>query len=118
MDEAFDKYWDHARLQREEKIMSMQGSGQIRSGDRCDPAPSPQSINFLNPGTVAHVVGELESNLTNLHQQRESLEARHAEETAQFEAAHGDTRHRIEIIEAGLQRYREATQGTPGTTLR
>lgn len=86
--------------------------------------PEPRSINFSNPGTIAHVVDELEANLRDLHMQRDNLENRHAEECAQFDAAHGDTMARIGIIDAGLARYWESQQvkkadaSEPGPTSR
>lgn len=93
--------------------MSMQ-----RPATACESPEVRLSIDFTNPGTVDHVVAELEQNLKTLHSQRQNLEDLYHEERAQFEATHGDMVHRINIIEAGLQRYTEAMQGTSDPKIR
>jgi hypothetical protein len=68
------------------------------------------SIDFANPGTVDHVVTELQENLNRLYEMSANLTARFEADQAGYQAANGDTMARISIIEAGLERYHNSVQ--------
>jgi phage shock protein A len=68
---------------------------------------SPRSIDFHNPGTAGHVAGEIQQNYEELLRHRAEVEARYAEETAQFNAVVSDLSQRIAMCEAAIHSYEQ-----------
>lgn len=85
--------------------MPMQETAQMNAGQ----PKAPRSIDFHNPGTAAHVAGEIEENYRELLDRRELMNAKWDEECAGHNAALEDINYRIDMATAALSSW-ERTQ--------